>query len=61
VDVNGKPCHVVIKDSFGGREAALDSVTAAPKKCLAALTVTVQREAGYDAENMGWFWVKYKL
>jgi hypothetical protein len=47
VNVDKKPYHVVIKDNF------------TPDKKLAAVTVMIQREAGYDPDNNDWFWVKY--
>jgi hypothetical protein len=47
VNVDGKPYHVIIKDNF------------TPGKKLAAVTVMIQREAGYDSDNHNWFWVKY--
>ncbi len=47
VSVDEKPYHVVAKDNF------------MPDKKLAAVTVMVQREAGYDPDNNNWFWVKY--
>ena len=47
VSADGKPYHVIVKDNF------------MPDKKLAATTVMVQREAGYDADNNDWFWVKY--
>lgn len=49
VNVDRKPYHVVAKDNF------------MPNKQLAAVTVMVQREAGYDPDNNDWFWVKYKV
>ena len=60
VNVDGKPYHVIIKDNFGGEGATLETVSKSPEKYLAAITVMVQREAGYDADNNNWFWVKYK-
>ena len=60
VNVNGKTYHVIVKDNFGGEGAALDTVSKYPEKYLAAVTVMVQREAGYDSDNNDWFWVKYK-
>jgi len=47
VNLDGKPYHVIIKDNF------------MPNKQLAAVTVMLQREAGYDPDNNNWFWVKY--
>ena len=47
ISVQGKPYHTIIKENF------------TPEKKLAAITVMVQREAGYDSDNNDWFWVKY--
>jgi hypothetical protein len=47
VNIDGKPYHVIIKDNF------------MPNKQLAAVTVMLQREDAYDADNNNWFWVKY--
>ena len=47
VNVDSKPYHIIIKDNF------------TPEKKLAAVTIMLQREAGYDADNNNWFWVKY--
>lgn len=60
VNVDGKPYHVIIKDNFGGEGATLETVSESPEKYLAAVTVMVQREAGYDPDNNDWFWAKYK-
>ncbi|MBD3335713.1 MAG: hypothetical protein GF355_09375 [Candidatus Eisenbacteria bacterium] len=59
VHVGGTPYHVVIKDNFGGEGATTESVSQAPGEYLAAVTVMVQREAGYDPQNGNWYWVKY--
>ena len=64
VIVDGKPYHVINKDNFMGKDAEgkkleLKTVAESPKKYLAAVTVMVQREAGYDPDNNNWFWVKY--
>jgi hypothetical protein len=59
VPVNGVPYHVIVKDNFGGEDATLETVTEMPMDHLAAITVMVQREAGYDSENMDWYWVKF--
>ena len=60
VNVDGKPYHVIVKDNFGGEGATLKAVSKSPENYLAAVTVMVQREAGYDPDNNNWFWVKYK-
>lgn len=47
ISVDGKPYHVIIKNNY------------MPDKKLAAVTVMIQREAGYDPDNNNWFWAKY--
>ena len=59
VDVDGTPYHVIVKDNFGGEGATLETVAEKPGDYLMAVTVMVQREAGYDPDNNDWFWVKY--
>ncbi len=59
VSVDGVPYHVIVKDNFGGEGATIERVTEEPGAYLMAVTVMVQREAGYDDETMNWFWVKY--
>ncbi len=57
--VDGVPYHVIIKDNFAGEGATIEGVEAAPMEHLAAVTVMVQREAGYDEDTGNWYWVKY--
>ena len=59
VTVDGVAYHVVVKDNYGGEGVTLDMVKAAPADYLMAVTPMVQREAGYDADNNDWYWVKY--
>lgn len=59
IQVRGHSYHVVAKDNFGGEGATMETVTGAPDSYLAAVTVMVQREPGYDDENANWFWAKY--
>lgn len=59
VTVDGSPYHVIVKDNFGGEGATLETVAERPADYLMAITVMVQREYGYDADNNDWFWVKY--
>jgi hypothetical protein len=59
VTVGGKPYHVIVKDNFGGEGATLETVSESPGDYLMAVTVMLQREAGYDADNNDWLWVKY--
>lgn len=48
VHLAGKPYHIIVKDNFDA------------EKKLDAVTIMLQREAGYDTENNDWFWAKYK-
>ncbi len=59
VKINGKSYHVVIKDNYGGEGATMETVSKSPGKYLAAVTVMVKREDGYDPDNDNWFWAKY--
>jgi len=59
VQVDGTSYHVVVKDNYGGEGATVETVSERPGKYLMAVTVMVQREAGYDPENGDWFWVKF--
>ena len=59
IDVNGRMGRVIVKRNHGGEGADVKSVYSAPEKHLRAVTVMFKREAGYDAENLDWFWVKY--
>ena len=60
VNIDKKHYPVIIKDNFGGEGATMDTVSASPEKYLVAVTIMAKREAGYDADNDDWFWVKYK-
>jgi hypothetical protein len=51
---------VIVKRNYGGEGVSVEAVEADRTKFLAAVTVMVKREAGYDDENMNWYWVKYK-
>lgn len=59
VTIDGKPYHVVVKDNYGGEGATLKTVEKSPDTYLKAVTVMVQREAGYDSDNDNWSWVKF--
>jgi len=58
-DVNGHSGDLIIKRNYGPEDVTIEDVQADPGKHLAAITVMFRREAGYDADNMDWFWVKY--
>jgi hypothetical protein len=59
VHVDGEPYHLIVKDNFGGEGATRQAVADAPDDYLAAVTIMLQREPGYDSDNDNWFWVKY--
>lgn len=59
VNVNGNPYHVIVKDNYGGSDATVTKVSDSPDEHLAAVTIMVQKEKGYDPDNDNWFWAKY--
>ena len=59
VTIDDVAYHVVIKDNYGGMDVTLDMVKKSPGDYLMAITTMVQREAGYDADNNDWYWVKH--
>lgn len=59
VTVDGMPYHIVVKDNYGGEGVTVEMVQESPADYLMAVTPMLQREAGYDADNNDWFWVKY--
>lgn len=50
---------LIVKRNYGPEGVSVDEVLADPGKHLGAVTVMFQREAGYDSDNMDWFWAKY--
>ncbi len=59
VNVGDKNYHIIVKDNFGGEGATMQTVSESPDKYLAAVTIMLQREKGYDPEHNDWFYVKY--
>ena len=59
VTVDGKHFPIIVKDNYGGRGVTKEAVVENPDQWLAAVTIMLQREKGYDADNDNWFWVKY--
>lgn len=57
--VNGHTGDLVVKRNYGPEGVSAQEVLADPGKHLGAITVMFRREAGYDADNQDWFWVKY--
>jgi hypothetical protein len=59
VDIDGKPYHAIVKNNYGGADITMDKLSKSPDQYLVAITVMVQREAGYDPDNDNWYWIKY--
>ena len=57
--VNGHTGDLVVKRNYGPEGVDAAAILADPSKHLGAVTVMFRREAGYDADNADWFWVKF--
>ena len=51
---------IVVKKNYNGSGVSVDTVEADRARYLSSITIMVQREAGYDEDNLNWFWAKYK-
>jgi hypothetical protein len=59
VTVDGIARPIIVKENYGGPGVSAKAATDSPKEWLKAVTIMLQREAGYDDDNENWFWVKY--
>jgi hypothetical protein len=59
IEVDGKISRVIVKRNHGGENISVKSIYSDPVSNLKAVTVMVKREAGYDSDNLDWFWAKY--
>jgi len=57
--VDNREATIVVKRSYRGDSATLDSVTKNRGAYLDDYTIMFKREAGYDEEHQNWFWAKY--
>ena len=57
--VDGHTGDLIVKRNYGPEGVTAEEVLADPAKHLGAVTVMFRREAGYDADNQDWYWVKY--
>ncbi len=57
--IDGHTGTLVVKRNYGPAGVEIDQVIADPAGHLGAVTVMFRREAGYDADNQDWFWVKF--
>lgn len=58
--VSGHTGTVIVKRNYGGKGVDVAKVANNPSTFLGAVTVMFKREAGYDSENMDWFYAKFK-
>ncbi len=58
--IDGHTGMVMVKKNYYGKGIDDDDVLKDPKKYMQSITVMFKREAGYDPEDLDWFWVKYK-
>ncbi len=59
VTVNGHTGTVLVKKNYYGDGLEIPDVMQDPGEYLQSITVMFKREAGYDPEDLDWFWVKY--
>ncbi len=59
INVGDDYYHAVVKDNFYGEDLTAEMVAESPGEYLDAVTVMIQRGAGYDPDNNNWYWVKY--
>ncbi len=57
--IDGHTGDLIVKRNYGPAGVTAEEVQADPGKHLGAITVMFRREAGFDADNQNWFWVKY--
>lgn len=57
--INGHTGDLIVKRNYGPKGVSEDEVLMEPGKHLGAVTVMFRREAGFDADNQDWFWVKF--
>ncbi len=57
--IEGHTGDLVVKRNFGPEGVSADEVLKNPEGHLGAYTVMFRREAGYDPENLDWFWARY--
>ncbi|MCF6303959.1 MAG: cytochrome P460 family protein [Rhodobacteraceae bacterium] len=57
--IGGQTGDLIVKRNYGPEGISIDQVLSNPADHLGAFTVMFRREAGYDADNQDWFWVKY--
>lgn len=57
--IGGHEGDLIVKRNFGPEGVSAEEVLRDPGSHLGAYTVMFRREAGYDPDNLDWFWAKY--
>ena len=57
--INGQTGDLIVKRNYGPVGVTAEEVMSDPEGHLGAVTVMFRREAGYDPDNMNWFWAKF--
>ena len=57
--IDGHEGDLIVKRNYGPEGVSADDVLRAPEMHLGAYTIMFRREAGYDPDNLDWFWAKY--
>jgi cytochrome P460 len=58
-EIDGNVGDLIVKRNYGPVGVSAEEVQTDPDKFLGSVTVMYRREAGFDAENKDWFWVKF--
>ena len=57
--IDGHVGMLIIKKNYVGDEITSEDVANDPDAYIDSVTIMFEREAGYDSDNMDWFWAKY--
>ena len=57
--IDGHTGDLIVKRNYGPEGVEADQILSDPSKHLGAITVMFRREAGFDEDNLNWFWAKY--
>ena len=60
ITVGARTGFIVIKRNYDGPDVSVANVEADRERYLSSVTIMFQREAGYDEDNLNWFWAKYR-
>lgn len=60
ITVGSHTGYVVVKRNYDGPDVSVATVEKDRARYLSSVTIMFQREAGYDEDNLNWFWAKYK-